>query len=112
MISSTEFWTICGLFLTFIGGVFAWALWVSKQISALTVTAGDNHERIVALEEARKKENESQMLERELLSREITTGNLRIFDKLDSIIHTVGEIKITCGRHDQRILTIEKAVTR
>lgn len=109
-ITISQFWTIIGIIITFIGGVFTWALWVARKIASLSVMATDHHERLGVIEQDRKRERESQVLERNVMSKEFQDGQKRIYDKIeqfstssnqkfDTLTTLVTDVRIKCASH-------------
>ena len=107
MITETQFWSIMGLLLTTIIGVFTWALWVAREIASLKVTARNNRDLITMSDKSHKEELLHEVQNRDQIVRDLHSVNTRIFERLDTIVGITSEIKVTCGRHDERLKKLE-----
>jgi hypothetical protein len=95
----TQFWIIIGLLFSVIGGVFAWAIVIERQIARMVTTDKAHEERIAILEDDKKEDYIRHLNEINITSRELHENNKSIFSKLDDITKITTNIRIRCAAH-------------
>jgi hypothetical protein len=81
-------------------GSMAW-LYIDLRVrlAKIEVEKKDHHERIIKIEADSKYEIDAHVLERNIMSKEFAEGQRRIYEKLDTVISTVTDIRIKCASH-------------
>jgi len=115
MTADAQFYTIVSMFASAMGGGVWYGIKMARELGGLKVTAVNNHERIeqntqeMAIQnQNHKDELLKEIKERGEIARNLNDTNNRIFQKLDDIVKTTSDIKVSCGRHDLRLQHLEK----
>lgn len=95
---------VIGIFIILLGGLIGFYSWVKVKFAQIDILIAEINERVDLHKNERIEADDriTQKLEKEgtLLSREITNGQARVYDKLDQVLKSISDIRVTCAAHN------------